>query len=151
VNISGLTISGTDSTNYSLTQPTATADITAKQLPADDIDKSIKNEYLLPNVTNQLQTNPQIFFESLIISLAYGKEIVNISSSSNFGFNLQAQMDTNIYKRYYLPGTYITIVTVLEGKKIEVDIFNYNEYRPKKKRTVFLDTGEQTSEEFTVR
>ena len=42
VNVSGLTISGADSGNYSLTQPTTTADITAKVLTVTGITASNK-------------------------------------------------------------------------------------------------------------
>src|SRR5207245_1681981 len=42
VTVAGLTISGTDSANYSLTQPTTTADITAKALTVTGITASNK-------------------------------------------------------------------------------------------------------------
>src|SRR5207247_6282363 len=42
VNVGGLTISGADSGNYSLTQPTTTADITAKVLTVTGITASNK-------------------------------------------------------------------------------------------------------------
>src|SRR5207253_2005280 len=73
VQISGLTISGSDSGNYSLTQPTTTADITAKGLTVTGITAS--------NKIYDGNTNATVDFSGASLNGIVSPDVVTINSS----------------------------------------------------------------------
>ncbi|MBN1190955.1 MAG: VCBS repeat-containing protein [Dehalococcoidales bacterium] len=77
VNISGLTISGDDAVNYTLTQPTAAADITAKALTVSGI--TAENKVYDGNTTAALNTS------TAFLAGVIGDDIVTLNTSSATG------------------------------------------------------------------
>jgi hypothetical protein len=92
VTVSGLSISGADAANYSLTQPTATADITAKNLTVAGITASSK-------VYNGNTSASLVLGSASLVGIVSGDTVtLNTSgatgtfSSANAGLNLAVQV-----------------------------------------------------------
>jgi hypothetical protein len=115
-------------------------------LPENEIEESTR--VIFPLDQNPIKPIIPMIFS---IPLAYGAEVVNTAMPVEFGFNFDALLDTNMYKRHYLPGGYVTIVTVLDGRKISVDIFSYDDKGSKNKKALLLNKGEQVTEQSTIK
>ena len=88
VNVSGLTLSGTKSGNYTLTQPTTTANITAKTLTVSGITAS--NKTYDGNTTASLNTG------SAALVGVVGSDAVNLVKTSAVGAFASADVGTGI-------------------------------------------------------
>jgi hypothetical protein len=90
-----------------------------------------------------------------ILVIALAKEFVNpnvpLPIAANFGFNAATPFELNIYRKTYLPGKYVTVVTVLSGEKVPVESWDYNDNKRLNEKTKLLDTGEEVRFIFEVR
>jgi biopolymer transport protein ExbD len=163
VTVTGISISGTDSSNYTLTSTTATttATITVKENPAppeEKVDEGTKETNVLPEESKQLVKTPEPELIVPIVVPLIAQELVNINVPAaatqaqtavpqQFGFNATAQIEVNVYGKVYLPGKYITVVTVLSGENIPVEVSKYDNNGINQAESVILNDGQQVTYE----
>ena len=91
--ISGLTLTGTDQGNYSLTQPSTTASITAWSVSGFHAPVGINNSYagtppLVPALWNTIKGGQAVPLKFNLFAAAGGTELVNVTDV--LGFSLAA-------------------------------------------------------------
>jgi hypothetical protein len=158
INVTGISISGTDNGNYKLTSTTTTAkaDIIEKEKPApaeEKIEEATRETDVLPQAPKEQIKSPEPVLMGPIVIPVIAVELVNISvpaSVTQFGFNAAAPSEVNIYGKVYLPGTYVTTVTVLSGENVPVEVSKYDDKGQGQMESHVLNNGQQVTDENSI-